>query len=177
MSSGRYPTLFSPLAVGPVTLANRIIMGSMHTELEGRPGASERLAAFYAERASGGAALIITGGCSPNAAGRLSERGGVLDRPAQLPPHRAVVDAVHAAGGRIALQILHAGRYARHKDLVGASDLPAPINRMTPHVLTEAEVEQTIDEFAACAARTRSAGYSGRRRAVHGAGIRARTLR
>jgi len=74
-------------------------------------------------------------------------------------------------------QILHAGRYARHKDLVGASDLPAPINRMTPHVLTEAEVEQTIDDFAACAARTRSAGYSGRRRAVRGAGIRARTLR
>jgi len=161
MSSNRYPTLFSPLAVGPITLANRIIMGSMHTALEGRPGASERLAVFYAERARGGAALIITGGCSPNAAGRLSERGGVLDRPAQLPPHRTVVDAVHAVGGRIVLQILHAGRYARHEDLVGASDLPAPINHLKPHVLTEAEVEQTIDDFAACAALAKQAGYDG----------------
>jgi len=161
MPSNRYPTLFSPLAVGPVTLPNRIIMGSMHTELEGRPGASERLAAFYAERARGGAALIVTGGCSPNAAGRMSERGGVLDRPEQLPPHRTVVDAVHAAGGRIALQILHAGRYARHKDLVGASDLVAPINRVKPHVLTVPEVEQTIDDFAACAALAKQAGYDG----------------
>lgn len=161
MPSNRYPTLFSPLAVGPVTLPNRIIMGSMHTELEGRPRASERLAAFYAERARGGAALIVTGGCSPNAAGRMSERGGVLDRPEQLPPHRTVVDAVHAAGGRIALQILHAGRYAQHKDLVGASDLVAPINRRKPRVLTDPEVEQTIDDFAACAALAKQAGYDG----------------
>jgi 2,4-dienoyl-CoA reductase (NADPH2) len=161
MPSSPYPTLFSPLAVGPVTLTNRIIMGSMHTELEGRPRASERLAAFYAERVRGGAALIVTGGCSPNAAGRMSERGGVLDRPEQLPPHRTVADAVHAAGGRIALQILHAGRYARHKDLVGASDLVAPINRLKPHVLTDREIEQTIDDFAACAALAKQAGYDG----------------
>ena len=161
MPSSHYPTLFSPLAVGATTLPNRIIMGSMHTGLETAPNASERLAVFYAERARGGAALIITGGCSPNPAGRMGEHTGVLDRPEQIAFHRPIVDAVHAAGGLIALQILHAGRYARHKDLVGASDLLAPINRLKPRVLTDAEVEQTIDDFAACAALAQAAGYDG----------------
>ncbi len=161
MPSNRYPTLFSPLAVGAITLPNRIIMGSMHTGLEAVPNASERLAAFYAERARGGAALIVTGGCSPNPAGRMDEHRGVLDRPEQIAFHRPIVDAVHAAGGLIALQILHTGRYGRHKDLVGASDFPAPINRLKPRVLTEAEVEQTIDDFAACAALGQAAGYDG----------------
>ena len=159
MSATPYPTLFSPLAVGAAVLPNRIIMGSMHTELEGRPDAAKRLSAFYAERARGGAALIVTGGCSPNAAGRMSERGGVLDAAAQLPFHRELVAGVHGAGGRIALQILHAGRYARHKDLVGASDRVAPINRIKPHVLSDAEIERTIDDFAVCAALAQEAGY------------------
>ena len=161
MPSNRYPILFSPLTVGPITLPNRILMGSMHTGLEAVPNASERLAAFYAERARGGAALIITGGCSPNPAGCMDEHHGVLDRPEQIAFHRPIVDAVHAAGGLIALQILHTGRYGRHKDLVGASDLPAPINRLKPRVLTEAEVEQTIDDFAACAVLAQRAGYDG----------------
>lgn len=161
MPSNRYPTLFTPLAVGPVTLPNRVIMGSMHTGLEAVPNASERLAAFYAERARGGAALIITGGCSPNPAGRMDEHHGVLDRPEQITFHRPIVDAVHAAGGLIALQILHTGRYGRHKDLVGASDLSAPINRLKPRALADAEVERTIDDFAACAALAKTAGYDG----------------
>ena len=161
MPASSYPTLFSPLAVGPVTLSNRIVMGSMHTGLEGTPDAGVRLAAFYTERARGGAALIITGGYSPNPAGRMSEHAGVLDRPEQIALHRPVVNAVHAAGGRIALQILHAGRYSRHGDLVGASDLVAPINRLKPHALTDAEVERTIDDFAACAELAQNAGYDG----------------
>ena len=161
MASPRYPTLFSPLAAGALTLPNRIVMGSMHTRLESAPDAAVRLAAFYAERARGGAALVITGGWSPNPAGRMSEDGGVLDRPEQLGLHRSVVDAVHAEGGRIALQILHAGRYARHRGLVGASDLVAPINRLKPHALTDAEVEQTIEDFVACALLAQSAGYDG----------------
>jgi 2,4-dienoyl-CoA reductase (NADPH2) len=161
MKTSPYPILLSPLAAGALTLPNRILMGSMHTGLEYLPDSSARLAAFYAERARGGAALLITGGCSPNPAGRMSEHAGVLERPEQIPPHRIVVDAVHAAGGRIALQILHAGRYAKHKDLVGASDLVAPINRIKPHALTDAEVEQTIDDFANCAALAQQAGYDG----------------
>jgi 2,4-dienoyl-CoA reductase (NADPH2) len=161
MPSPRYPTLFSPLAAGPYTLPNRIVMSSMHTRLESAPNAAERLAAFYAERAHGGAALIITGGCAPNAAGRLSEHAWVLDRPGQLALHRTVVAAVHTAGARIALQILHAGRYSHHQTLVGASNLAAPINRLQPHALTDAEVEQTIEDFAACAALAQAAGYDG----------------
>ncbi len=156
-----YPTLFSPLAVGPLTLPNRIVMGSMHTRLESAPDAAKRLAAFYAERARGGTALVITGGWSPNAAGRMSEDAGVLDRTEQLPLHRALADAVHAEGGRVVLQILHAGRYSRHAGLAGASEIPAPINRLKPHALSDAEVEQTVEDFAACAALAQAAGYDG----------------
>ena len=161
MPTSPYPTLFSPLTVGSVTLSNRLVMGSMHTGLEYMPDAGERLATFYAERARGGAGLIITGGCSPNPAGRMSEHSGVLDRPEQVALHRPVVESVHSAGGRIALQILHTGRYGKHKDLVGASDRVAPINRLKPRVLTSAEVEQTIDDFARCAALAQEAGYDG----------------
>ena len=156
-----YPRLFQPLQVGPLTLRNRIVMGSMHTRLETVADASARAAAFYAERARGGAALIITGGYSPDAAGRLEADAGALDHPDKLAGHRAVTDAVHAAGSLICLQILHAGRYARHDGLVGASDIPAPINRRKPHALSTAEVEQTIERYAECAALARAAGYDG----------------
>ena len=156
-----YPRLFQPLQVGPLTLRNRIVMGSMHTRLETVADASARAAAFYAERARGGAALIITGGYSPDAAGRLEADAGALDHPDKLAGHRAVTDAVHAAGSLICLQILHSGRYARHDGLVGASDIPAPINRRKPHALSTAEVEQTIERYAECAALARAAGYDG----------------
>ena len=161
MSCSLYPTLFSPLVVGTTTLPNRIVMGSMHTGLEGTSAGSERLAAFYAERARGGAALIVTGGCAPNPEGQMNAHSGVLEHPDQIAVHRPVIDAVHAAGGLIALQILHAGRYARRKDLVGASDLAAPINRLQPRALSEAEVERTVDDFARCAALAQRAGYDG----------------
>jgi len=156
-----YPRLFQPLQVGPLTLRNRIVMGSMHTRLETVADGSARAAAFYAERARGGAALIITGGYSPDAAGRLEADAGALDHPDKLAEHRTVTDAVHAAGSLICLQILHAGRYARHEGLVGASDIPSPINRRKPHALSTAEVEQTIARYAECAALARAAGYDG----------------
>jgi len=156
-----YPRLFRPLRAGPVTLKNRIVMGSMHTRLEAMPDGSARAAAFYAERARGGVALIITGGCSPDAAGLLEADSGALDHPDKLALHRVVTDAVHAAGSLICLQILHAGRYAKHDGLVGASDIPSPINRRKPRALGTAEVEQTVASFAACAALAREAGYDG----------------
>jgi len=156
-----YPHLFQPLRAGGITLKNRIIMGSMHTRLESEPDGSARAAAFYAERARGGVALIVTGGYSPDAYGLLEADAGALDHPDKLGEHRVVTEAVHAAGGRICLQILHAGRYAKHDALVGASDIPSPINRRKPRALASAEVEQTIESFAACAALAREAGYDG----------------
>ncbi|MDP2640026.1 MAG: NADPH-dependent 2,4-dienoyl-CoA reductase [Betaproteobacteria bacterium] len=156
-----YPRLFQPLQAGPLTLKNRIVMGSMHTRLEAMPDGSARAAAFYAERARGGVALIITGGYSPDAAGLLGPDSAALDHPDKLAEHRVVTGAVHAAGSLICLQILHAGRYARHDGLVGASDIASPINRGKPRALATAEVEQTVASYAACAALAREAGYDG----------------
>jgi 2,4-dienoyl-CoA reductase (NADPH2) len=156
-----YPRLFAPLPLGPLTLKNRVVMGSMHTRLECADRPAERLAAFYAERARGEVALVITGGVSPDAAGRMEEDSLVLDRPEQLPFHRAIVDAVHAAGAPICLQILHAGRYAKLDGLVGASAIPSPINRRRPHALADAEVEEIIAAFVECAALAQAAGYDG----------------
>ncbi len=156
-----YPHLFQPLRAGGLTLKNRIIMGSMHTRLESEPDGSARAAAFYVERARGGAALIITGGYSPDACGRLEADAGALDHDSKLAEHRVVTDAVHAAGGLICLQILHAGRYAKHGALVGASDIPSPINRRKPRALSTNEVERTVASFADCAALAREAGYDG----------------
>ena len=156
-----YPRLFQPLRAGPVTLKNRIVMGSMHTRLEDLPEGNARLAAFYAERARGGVALIITGGCSPDAAGQFAAGTGALDHRHKLAGHRLITDAVHAAGSLICLQILHAGRYAQHDALVGASDIPSPISRRKPRALDTAEVERTVESFAACAALAREAGYDG----------------
>jgi 2,4-dienoyl-CoA reductase (NADPH2) len=156
-----YPLLFQPLQAGALTLKNRIVMGSMHTRLESMPEGSARAAAFYAERARGGVALIITGGYSPDAAGLLEADAGALDHADKIAEHRVVTDAVHAAGSLICLQILHAGRYAKHDALVGASDIPSPINRRKPRTLATAEVQRTVASFAACAALAREAGYDG----------------
>ncbi len=108
----RYPSLFAPLDLGFTTLKNRVLMGSMHTGLEERPDGAERLAAFYAERARHGVALIVTGGVAPAPSGVTMEGGAVLNDASQLPHHRIVTDAVHREGGKIALQILHTGRYS-----------------------------------------------------------------
>jgi len=159
--TGPYPRLLEPLDLGFTTLPNRVLMGSMHTGLEERPGGFERLAAFYAERVRGGVGLIVTGGFSPNEAGRLAPGGAMLSTPAEAAQHRTITHAVHAAGGRIALQLLHAGRYAAHPDLVAPSAEQAPISPFTPRALGPAEVEQTIEDFAHAAWLAQSAGYDG----------------
>ncbi|MFD9128399.1 FAD-dependent oxidoreductase [Kitasatospora sp. NPDC059571] len=156
-----YPRLLSPLDLGFTTLPNRVIMGSMHVGLEEAPDGFERMAAFYAERARGGVGLIVTGGIAPNEAGRPWEGGAMLTTEAEADRHRTVTDAVHAAGGKIALQILHFGRYAYHADLVAPSPIQAPISPFVPNELTDEQVEQTIDDFARCAALARRAGYDG----------------
>jgi 2,4-dienoyl-CoA reductase (NADPH2) len=156
-----YPHLFRPLDLGFVTLPNRILMGSMHTGLEARPDGMDRLAAFYAERARGGAALIVTGGFSPNDAGELSPHRAQMSTPADAARHKAIPRAVHDAGGRIVLQVLHSGRYGFHKNVVAPSPVKSAINPNSPREMGESEIRQTIAEFAASAALAREAGYDG----------------
>jgi len=156
-----YPHLFRPLDLGGgVVLPNRIMMGSMHTGFEARDGFAE-LAEFYAERARGGAALIVTGGWSPNDAGNLSAHRAQFSTPQDALAHRPVTEAVHAAGSRIALQILHSGRYGFHERIVAPSAIKSPINPHTPREMSADEIERTIDEFAAAARLARDAGYDG----------------
>ncbi|HHC5000276.1 NADPH-dependent 2,4-dienoyl-CoA reductase [Serratia marcescens] len=156
-----YPHLLAPLDLGFTTLKNRVLMGSMHTGLEELPDGPQRLAAFYAERAAAGVALIVTGGIAPNEQGVVFRGGSILNSEEQLPHHRPVTEAVHRAGGKIALQILHTGRYSYQPKLVAPSALQAPINPFTPSALSEAEIEQTIADFARCAALAQQAGYDG----------------
>ena len=157
----KYPHLFTPLDLGFTTLPNRVIMGSMHVGLEEVPNGFERMAAFYAERARGGVGLIVTGGIAPNDRGRPMKGGAVMNSEEHAAHHRVVTDAVHAAGGKIAMQILHFGRYSYQKDLVAPSALQAPINPFIPHALTTEEVEQTVNDYARCAALAQKAGYDG----------------
>jgi 2,4-dienoyl-CoA reductase (NADPH2) len=156
-----YPHLFRPLDLGFVTLPNRILMGSMHTGLEARPDGMERLAAFYAERAKGGAALIVTGGFSPNDAGELGPHRAQMSTTEDARRHHVILRAVHGAGGRIALQLLHSGRYGFHKNIVAPSAVKSGINPNTPREMTEAEITATIDAFGAAAGLAREAGYDG----------------
>jgi len=156
-----YPLLFQPLDLGFVTLPNRILMGSMHTGLEARPDGMARLAAFYAERARGGAALIVTGGFSPNDAGELGPHRAQMSTRGDAERHKPITRAVHEAGGRIALQVLHSGRYGFHKNIVAPSAVKSGINPNAPQELSADEIEQTIAAFAASAALAREAGYDG----------------
>ncbi|WP_322064752.1 NADPH-dependent 2,4-dienoyl-CoA reductase [Burkholderia ubonensis] len=157
----RYPHLTTPLELGFTSLRNRVLMGSMHVGLEEAPDGFDRMAAFYAERARGEAGLIVTGGIAPNERGRPAPGGAMLTTEAEAERHRAVTRAVHAEGGKIALQILHFGRYAYHPALVAPSPLKAPINPFTPHALSGAEVAETIADFVRCAALAQYAGYDG----------------
>ena len=156
-----YPSLFAPLDLGFTTLKNRVLMGSMHTGLEERPDGPERLAAFYAERARHGVALIVTGGIAPAPSGVAVAGGAMLNDHSQLGHHRLVTDAVHREGGKIALQILHTGRYSYQPHPVAPSAIQAPINRFAPHALTHDEILALINDFAACAQLAREAGYDG----------------
>ncbi len=156
-----YPHMLAPLDLGFTTLKNRVLMGSMHTLLEEVPGGFPRLAAFYAERARGGVGLIVTGGISPNMAGRIIDGGIVLESDEDLPLHRQVTDAVHAEDGKILMQVMHTGRYAAHKGAVAPSPIKSPITPFVPHELTGDEVEQTIEDHVSCAALAQAAGYDG----------------
>ncbi|MFE0652594.1 FAD-dependent oxidoreductase [Streptomyces sp. NPDC059534] len=156
-----YPHLLSPLDLGFTTLPNRVIMGSMHVGLEETEHGFERMAAFYAERARGGAGLIVTGGIAPNEAGRPWDGGAKLTTEEEVAEHRLITGAVHAEGGRIAMQILHFGRYAYHPGLVGPSAIKAPISPFVPNELSDAEVEQTVEDYARCAELAKEAGYDG----------------
>ncbi|MET8748205.1 NADPH-dependent 2,4-dienoyl-CoA reductase [Streptomyces sp. NPDC004728] len=156
-----YPNLLSPLDLGFTTLPNRVLMGSMHIGLEEVERGFERMAAFYAERARGGVGLMVTGGIAPNARGCSFPGGAKMTTEAEAEQHALVTSAVHAAGGRIAMQILHFGRYAHHPDLVAPSAIQAPISAFTPHALDDDEVEETIEDFVRAAELARRAGYDG----------------
>ncbi|MBU6484638.1 MAG: NADPH-dependent 2,4-dienoyl-CoA reductase [Betaproteobacteria bacterium] len=158
---GDYPHLLAPLDLGFTTLPNRVLMGSMHTGLEEAPDGFDRLAEFYAARARGGVGLIVTGGIAPNLSGRLEPRASQLSFAWQLAKHRRITDAVHVAGGRIALQILHAGRYAYHPLSVAPSALRSPITPFKPRALTRWGIGRTIAAYARCAALAQRAGYDG----------------
>ncbi|MFJ2746364.1 FAD-dependent oxidoreductase [Streptomyces sp. NPDC087440] len=159
--SSQYPHLLAPLDLGFVTLPNRVVMGSMHVGLEEAENGFERMAAFYAERARGGVGLMVTGGIAPNDRGRPYPGGAKLTNSEEAAEHRVITDAVHAAGGRIAMQILHFGRYAYHPDLVAPSALQAPISPYVPHEMSDAEVEETVEDFVRAAGLAQEAGYDG----------------
>jgi len=155
-----FPHLLAPLDLGFVTLPNRVLMGSMHTGLE-ETGDWGRVAEFYATRARGGVALIVTGGMAPNREGGVFPGAAGLFTDQDIANHRIVTDAVHAAGGRIAMQILHAGRYAYGKDCVSASAVKSPISPFVPRELDEEGIEKQITDIVTAATRARLAGYDG----------------
>jgi 2,4-dienoyl-CoA reductase (NADPH2) len=156
-----YSRLFAPLDLGFTRLPNRIVMGSMHTGLEDRARDFPKLAAYFAERARGGAGLLVSGGIAPNRAGWAKPFAGKLSSPREVDRHRLVTAAVHAAGGRICMQILHTGRYAYHPFPVAPSAIRAPINKFKPRGLSTDGVREQIDDFVNCAVLAREAGYDG----------------
>lgn len=156
-----YPHLFAPLDLGFTQLRNRILMGSMHTGLEDHAKDFPKLAAYFGERAAGGAALLVTGGFSPNIAGWLLPFGSKLSWPWEVGRHRQVTAAVHAHDAKICLQLLHAGRYAYHPLQVAPSKLKAPINPFTPRALSGWGVDRHIASYARAAKLAREAGYDG----------------
>ncbi|WP_369990480.1 oxidoreductase [Pseudomonas xanthosomatis] len=161
MATQAYPHLLAPLDLGFTTLRNRTLMGSMHTGLEERPGGFERMAAYFAERARGGVGLIVTGGIAPNEEGGGYTGAARLCTVEEADKHRTVTDAVHAAGGKICMQILHTGRYAYSPKLVAPSAIQAPINPFKPRELDEDGIEQQIRDFVTCASLAQRAGYDG----------------
>ncbi|WP_349972717.1 NADPH-dependent 2,4-dienoyl-CoA reductase [Pseudomonas caspiana] len=161
MAAAHYPHLLAPLDLGFTTLRNRTLMGSMHTGLEEKPGGFERMAAYFAERATGGVGLMVTGGIAPNEEGGVYTGAAKLTTVEEAEQHRVVTQAVHAAGGKICLQILHAGRYAYSKNQVAPSAIQAPINPFKPRELDEAGIEKQIADFVTCSTLAQSAGYDG----------------
>jgi len=156
-----YPHLLQPLDLGFMTLKNRVLMGSMHTGLEEEKDGFRRMAAYYGARAAGGVGLIVTGGVAPNRAGWVAPFSLRLASPSQIKDHQIVTNAVHAADGRICMQILHAGRYGYHPLCVAPTSIKAPINRFRPRALSSRGIRSTINDFVKCASLAREAGYDG----------------
>lgn len=156
-----YQHLLAPLDLGFTTLKNRVLMGSMHTNLEEIPGGFERAAVFYAERARGQVGLIVTGGIAPNEEGCVAAMGAKLNTVEELPSHKLITEAVHAEGGKICLQILHTGRYGYHNKNVAPSPIQAPINFFKPRELSHEDILRTIDDYVNCALLAKGAGYDG----------------
>lgn len=161
MTATAYPHLMTPLDLGFTTIKNRVMMGSMHTGLEDRFFHYPKLAAFYQERVKGGVGLIVTGGISPNRAGWLLPFGGTMNFALDAWNHRVVTDAVHREGGKILMQILHAGRYGYQPFAVSASAIKSPISPFKPRALTESGIQRTIEDYVRCAKLAKSAGYDG----------------
>jgi 2,4-dienoyl-CoA reductase (NADPH2) len=156
-----FKALFEPLDLGFTQLKNRLMMGSMHTGLEEDKDNLGRLAAFYKERVQGGVGLIVTGGISPSRVGRLAPASAKLTSSKERARHEVVTHVVHEFGGKIVLQILHAGRYGYHPFIVAPSRIKAPISPFTPWKLTQRGIFKTIKQFAHCAKLARAAGYDG----------------
>ncbi|MGH8216770.1 MAG: NADPH-dependent 2,4-dienoyl-CoA reductase, partial [Rhodanobacteraceae bacterium] len=156
-----YPHLFAPLDLGCCTLRNRVLMGSMHTGLEDHARDFGKLAEYFAARARGGVGLMVTGGFSPNIEGWLKPFSSRLSSRWQVSPHHRITDAVHAAGGKICLQILHAGRYGYHPLSVAPSRIKSPITPFTPRAMSGRGIDRTIRAFVRCAKLARDAGYDG----------------
>ena len=161
MNQPLYPHLLAPLDLGFTTLKNRALMGSMHTGLEEQPQGFEKMAAFYAERARGGVGLIVTGGIGPSRDAAVFPHAALMVSDTDVNNHRIITDAVHTEGGKICMQILHAGRYAYNPEQMAPSAVKSPINPFTPHPLTEDEIEREIESFAHAARLAQQAGYDG----------------
>lgn len=156
-----FKALFQPLDLGFTQLKNRLLMGSMHTGLEEDKEGLQRLAAFYRERAQGGVGLIVTGGFAPDRAGRLAPFAAKLTSKKEQKRHELITHVVHESGGKIALQILHAGRYGYHPFIIAPSGLKSPISPFKPWVMSKRRIVKTIEHFARCARLAKAAGYDG----------------
>ena len=161
MNTEHYPHLLAPLDLGFTTLKNRVLMGSMHTGLEDHFWQYDKLAAYFAERARGGVGLIVTGGIAPNRQGWVAPLAGEMSNRLHTLPHKKVTRAVHDNGGKICMQILHAGRYGYHPFIVSASSVKSPIGKFKPKELSTDGVEKQINDFVRCAELAREAGYDG----------------
>lgn len=161
MPASPYPHLLQPLDLGFTTLKNRVLMGSMHTGLEEEKNGYQRMATYYAERAKGQVGLIVTGGIAPNRAGWVAPFAAKLSTQAEARQHRIITEAVHSEGGKIAMQILHAGRYGYHPLAVAPSAIKSPISPFKPWALSNGGVKRTIKDYVRCAVLSREAGYDG----------------
>ncbi len=156
-----YPHLLAPLDLGFTTLKNRVLMGSMHTGLEETKDGFNKMAAYFGERARGQVGLIVTGGIAPNRAGWVGPFSAKLSTKGEMKKHKVITEAVHKEGGKIAMQILHTGRYGYHPFSVAPSPIKSPITPFKPWKLSLSGIKSTIKDFVNCAKLAQEAGYDG----------------